>query len=228
MRYYRSIAASKTGFLGFIVGMSTFKKMYETYVEKGDLSFLLAFKFSQDHLETLFSVRRLRGGFNNNPNCIQFKSAYKRLLMRNELRSSLNGNCLSDDTTISHAETINNTTKISSTLTDVEEDEDEEEIDVVNIFDDRPNHLTEYANDVVGHIAGYVERHLKKTIKCSECLNCLSTRDVFYGRLTIIKSRGGLVHPQQSIYKICKIAELEIKCSNRKDKKKFPKIYSQF
>ncbi len=200
--------------------------MYKRYIESNELQFLLTFKFSQDHLETLFSVIRNRGGFNNNPNVVQFKTAFKRLLMRNELRSSLNGNCLTDNTGINHAERINKTRRNQQTNTNiVEYEEDEEdEIDVVNIDTDSPKALTEYVTDVVGHIAGFVERHLKKVIKCCECLDCLSTKDVFYGRLTVIKNQGGLTHPQQNIYKICKIAEQEIRCANIKDKNFFIRL----
>lgn len=92
--FFNFISACKTGYLGFIVGMSTFKNMYKKYiVETNELKYLLTLKFSQDHLETLFSVIRSRGGFNNNSNCGQFKTAFKILLMRNELQSSLNCNC---------------------------------------------------------------------------------------------------------------------------------------
>ncbi|KAK0074997.1 hypothetical protein PV325_007516, partial [Microctonus aethiopoides] len=43
-----------------------------------------------------------RGGFNNNPNAFQFRSAYKRLLIRHELREFENGNCLFDGIDILH------------------------------------------------------------------------------------------------------------------------------
>jgi len=49
-----------------------------------------------------FSSIRGCGGFNNNPNALQLKSAYKRLLIRNELREFENGNCLFDEIEILH------------------------------------------------------------------------------------------------------------------------------
>lgn len=42
------------------------------------MKYLLTYKLSQDYLETFFSAIS-RGGFNNNPNVFQLKSAYKRL-----------------------------------------------------------------------------------------------------------------------------------------------------
>lgn len=62
------------------------------------IKFLLSYKISQDHLEVYFSAIRSRGGFNNNPNTIQFWSAYKRLLVRHQINGSLYGNCSIIDT----------------------------------------------------------------------------------------------------------------------------------
>lgn len=44
------------------------------------------------YLEVFFSALRSRGGFNNNPNVIQFRSAYKRLLVRHQIDGSTYGN----------------------------------------------------------------------------------------------------------------------------------------
>lgn len=62
---------------------------YEFVAKAGcQLSYLLTYKLSQDHLELFFAAVRGRGGFNNN----QFEAAYKRLLLRNEVKVS-GGNC---------------------------------------------------------------------------------------------------------------------------------------
>jgi hypothetical protein len=75
----------KTGFLGFIIAMRNIFCLYEEYNCQG-LDYLLTFKLSQDFLETFFCAVRARGGFNNNPNVLQFQSAYKRLLIRHEIK----------------------------------------------------------------------------------------------------------------------------------------------
>jgi hypothetical protein len=46
-----------------------------------------------------FSSIRSRGGFTNNPTAIQFQSAYKKLLIHTELKSSAASNCLAQDDT---------------------------------------------------------------------------------------------------------------------------------
>lgn len=63
-----------------IICLNNLKQLYEV-VKKNGMSYLLSYKLSQDHLEVFFSALRSLGGFNNNPNAIQFKSAYKRLLV---------------------------------------------------------------------------------------------------------------------------------------------------
>lgn len=84
-------SARKTGFLGLIICITNLIHLFKTV--KNDMSFLMSYKFSQDFLEVFFSALRSRGGFNDNPNAIQFRSAYKRLLIRHEISGSLYGNC---------------------------------------------------------------------------------------------------------------------------------------
>lgn len=89
----------KTGFLGLIICFTNVLKLYE--ILKPHILYLLSYKISQDHLEVFFSAMRSRGGFNNNPNAIKFRSAYKRLLVRHEINGSAFGNCiLLDSSTI--------------------------------------------------------------------------------------------------------------------------------
>ena len=40
--------------------------------------YLLTYKFSQDHIKLLFSCIRSKGGWNNNPNCLQLKYAHRQ------------------------------------------------------------------------------------------------------------------------------------------------------
>lgn len=62
--------------------------------------------------------------------------------------------------------------------------------------------LSDYVNDIVIYIAGYVERCLKKNFKCLACVLTLENGPVMYGELIIFKSRGGLLHPQLDTYKV--------------------------
>lgn len=74
--------------------MQSIKSIYMKYfAEKPYLFYMATHKFSQDHLETLFSIIRRMGGYNDNPNCVQFKAAIKRILVQNEPKASFNANC---------------------------------------------------------------------------------------------------------------------------------------
>jgi len=53
----------------------------------------MTYKLSQDHIETFFSAIRSRGGFNNNPTAWEFKAAFKRILVRADVRILHNADC---------------------------------------------------------------------------------------------------------------------------------------
>ena len=59
--------------------------------------YVMAYKFSQDHLELLFNKICGHCGWNNNPDVLQFKYALRRLLIRNNIEPSKTGNCTSFD-----------------------------------------------------------------------------------------------------------------------------------
>lgn len=70
-----------TGFFGFIQNMTSTLGIYADYVESGQLNEFYPFQYSQDHLETYFSLIRSSLGLNNNPNEQQFSAAYRKLLL---------------------------------------------------------------------------------------------------------------------------------------------------
>ena len=84
-------------FLGFIISLQSVIDIYENYYENWGGT-LLTYKLCQDHLETYFSAVRSKGG-NNNQSFFQFLNIYKRLLVHVYIKSSINANCLTLDTT---------------------------------------------------------------------------------------------------------------------------------
>lgn len=202
----------KVGFIGFLIAIETFKNLYKDYVESFELSFILRYKFSQDHLETLFSVIRSHGGFNNNPNCIEFRRIIKRILMQNEIKASINSNCTNDNTNMLTVCTNDNT----NILTVLENNQNENNAEVYENDDGLEEllnipTLTETSNDIVIYISGFVERHFRKIIKCPDCLKGFDSNEIIYGELTFIKNRGGLINPLKDVYNICRLAESLLK-----------------
>lgn len=66
----------------------------KTLILKGRMQYIATYRQSQDHIEMLFELIRRHGGYNNNPNVIQFKGIFKKNLHHLELKSSFLGNCI--------------------------------------------------------------------------------------------------------------------------------------
>ena len=52
------------------------------------IQYLLTYILSQDHLEMFFACVRATGGFSNNPNALQLKNAFRKILLHNAITSS--------------------------------------------------------------------------------------------------------------------------------------------
>lgn len=82
---FRSAATS-------LLGVSRF-----VFNEYPHVKYIRAYQLGQDHIETLFSKIRAKGGFNNNPDVITFKSALRALLVKSDVSPSPNANCIELD-----------------------------------------------------------------------------------------------------------------------------------
>jgi hypothetical protein len=51
---------------------------------------VLTYKY---HIELLFSCIRAKGGWNNNPNSLQLKYAFRKMLLGNTVTASAGANC---------------------------------------------------------------------------------------------------------------------------------------
>jgi len=171
----------------------------------------LSFKLSQDPIETFFSSIRQRGGFNNNPSCKQFKSAYKKLLVHNEISGSQYGNCVAilDSTQMSVVNVgpdsvINN--DFEGDLNVVEQDHD---------YLQSLSRLTPFLDEVTNYIAGFVVKKIKNKITCDICHPFLIYRTNHNFKLIMEKYRNNaLIKPSQDVVKICQEAERTFRSFN--------------
>lgn len=210
---------SHTGFLGFMVAIKSFQNIFEDLViERGILTFIMSYKFSQDHLEILFSIIRLRGGHNDNPNVKQFMATYKRLLSHNEVKASLYGNAVDLESikilNISsskkkiknpHMEKVNiSSVSVGEHIPDVPDDDDN--INVHNITD---INLSRIVENIVPYISGFVGKKLRRTLKCKECSSVLSYKLTLKSDTVLLnlKNRGGLFLSSDDLIAVCKSAE---------------------
>lgn len=197
------------GFQGFLVCIESFSGLYKDLIESKSLSFLLTYKFSQDHLEMFFSSLHSRGGWNNNPSIKMLIAAYKRLLVNVVLSGKKGANCWPlDCTTVLHCPSS-------------QKDVNSKELQHININTLLQEHnyyniplsssaFSFYATEIITYIAGFVVHSLSKIINCMECCNSLfSTTNE--SKLIMRKNRRGLKIPSKSVIEVCYKTELEIR-----------------
>lgn len=83
-----------TGFLGLHQGLEAILGLAEMVLGTTgfNLKYLLAYKISQDHVESFFAAIRSHLGRNTKPTCSQFNTAYTMLMAHAEIK--IDGNCL--------------------------------------------------------------------------------------------------------------------------------------
>ena len=237
----------KTFIIGFVTTiLSTIEMADEMFNMENPFKYLLSYKFSQDHIEILFSCIRARGGWNNNPNCQQFKYAIRKMLLRNAVSVSKNANCQvfsNDSTTIipffhsrKHKAPLNEPISADDSQQESDNLQQEESMLEENFLCTQLNTPTtsEFLSNILFYISGFVVSKLVKKISCSSCKNCLlsqfnpATPDHEYcsikfsevasaSAFTLFVNNGGLRIPSESVYLVVEYAEKEFKACVCKD-----------
>ena len=214
----------KTGFLGFLCAIKSVGALFQDLIacEHPLLRYLLTYKLSQDHIELFFAAVRSSYGCNNNPTALQFRSAYKRMLVRHEI-SCESGNCRALDCTTTLP------TLRSSTCPQLQQENAiiARRYDILlrepavtdHDYADVPNMtvLSPFKEAVVEYIAGYVVKSVEKTTVCTECKVALRApeepcMESPTPSLVRCKDRGGVVKPSKCVIKTCSETE---KCFQR-------------
>jgi hypothetical protein len=198
------------------------------------LKCLLGYKFSQDHLELFFCAVRGRGGWNNNPTARQFKAAYKRLIVHQEVKSVSTGNCIPQLATdiltisskISQKEDETDAYEAIQSLRSVGLDPDgsREETsgatghNIDHDYDQIPEfkQLSPFVENVVVYIAGFVVKKLLMKVSCADCKSALTLLSSLSANecegtsnlcLLTKKNRGGLKTPSADVVSVCQLSE---------------------
>jgi len=199
----------KTGFFGLILCMKSVSEICKLLFSDNNFKYLMTYKLSQDHLETFFSAVRSRGGFNNNPTAKQFITSYKRLLVHADVDISKYANNIVIDETI--------VLNVSAATLSTNEGIDNLTQDDIDIYDsiNGSDHdylfhnvwlCSEYVEDVVTYIAGFIAKSVTKIIKCEICASYLIQEKVL-SHLQKRKCRGGLISASEDVVTTCLIAE---------------------
>lgn len=207
------------GFKGLLVCIESLKHLFITVIEgTKELNYISTYRLSQDHIELFFGSIRMNGGHNDNPNALQFKGCYRKLLCRMELQVGESGNCVPLENVpiliCSSALTCINATSFSERFDDADEElnkllnaptDDDVVFDIASHtqYDD-----PDYKNHVVGYIAGNVVRYVTVRVKCEFCVdNMLSKEKLWFHKLVHYRDKGGLIYASKEVYFICSVAE---------------------
>lgn len=179
--------------------------------------YILTYKFSQDHLEILFSKIRGRHGFNNNPTCQQFKYAIRQILLHADIKQSINSNCFEFDTeyAISIFPLMWKKKREDNLFNDLENEDDEYNDEFQEVPLQKHDMITDY---IIYYIGGYIVKKLKY-LNCDSCalnLRNISSDHNYYSheetfsRFFNFCNNGGLVKPSPSVFYICKETEKQL------------------
>lgn len=205
----------RTFAVGFLTTANSALSLASTlFTQHGNpFQYFLTFKLSQDPIETLFSKIRSMGGFNNNPNVVQFGSALKKLLVKQSINPSKNANSLDfgSQSSIFALKWSKRTSPVADMVVD-------ELVGAESEFVDQT--LTVAQNNIVYYIGGFVVRGMLGQIKCVECSALVVASGEVHPndhgyvrcaddhlRLLAVKDRGGLVKASEAVYSILNLAE---------------------
>ena len=226
----------KTFIIGFVTDIvSTIDMANQMFtMPNNPFKYILTYKYSQDHLELLFSCVRSRGGWNNNPNCLQLKYALRQMMMKNAITASKNANCMDFETNtiipIFHRK------KHKAPLSEGMDEnvntqgQDEEDVEENLMFERLDQNMhSDFISNILFYIGGYIVKKLIKKLTCEECKKCLvgnifqsdhdycgaSTYDEVSSAsaFTLFVNNGGLKIPSKSVFRTIEQCEHIFKVS---------------
>lgn len=183
-----------TGFLSFVFCLRSHLNICKELFANTSITYVLSYKFSQDHIELLFNCIRRSCGWNNNPSAVQFANIFRRLLKRIGVESSSTGNCLRfDDEEIEPNPFEERTEDIVK------------ELDLLS--------LSHFSSSVTAYIAGFLLKRFIPRMKCDACKSCLISQnltdlDPCDRPLLRLRNNGGLVLPSTSLVKLIQTTEM--------------------
>lgn len=196
-------AKCKTGFIGFLMAISSFEELYKKFVETDRLQYFLTFKWSQDHLETFFATVQASLRCNNNPTVRQFQRIMKKLLIHNEICGGRGQNC--DDSDVPSVLTVSSVPPkdAASEMDQIDDDFDFNTLDFLE--------HSEFKDSVLFYISGYVVKMVQKKLNCNICAEAL-TEDINqraknHQALLRRKKFGKLIKASDDVLFVCSITE---------------------
>lgn len=203
----------KTGFQGFIISMKSVTAIYNKYVVHDKILMSIALMcLSQDHLEIFFGRIRTIGGANDNPSCMHFMGAYRRLLANTTLLYSRSGNVQARSSLTIYNPYSNISYITSRTKRLSYDDENVSHSDIDNLLEELVNiestyRLTDLSNYSISHCANIIERKILTSdhFNCDLCRAVLDENEKL--GTSFESSRFKRQKPCRDTQKICKTAD---------------------
>ena len=192
----------KTFVLGFLININSIGILSTKLLNELGFKYILSYKFSQDHLELLFSCIRSRGGHNNNPNVNQFRHALRKLMFRNSVQASKTSNSLEFD--INHQNCILSFYGPGNATVDNNEEE-EELLDHIEYDIVKQCELSYYKENILYYISGFIVKQVDKIMKCTECSDLLQDEiELPCSQFSLFLSKGKLIRASYEVFKLVK------------------------
>jgi len=191
----------KTAVLGFAATITSILGLFDAHVQNGPLPYLATYRLSEDHIELTFNVIRSRGCWNNNPTAGQFRGAYQQLLLKHNIKPTTTGNAVSqedmeilsvDSMPTTEQQCVISTADILRSCA-LQYDAIQSSDHSYCIIPDRVA-LTEFSEDIVKYMAGYIACELCKKLGCDGCKSLLLSYDKVACNCKLLnrKDKGGL------------------------------------
>ena len=222
----------KTFVLGFVMTIKSTIVLANSLLQcpLNPFKFLLTYKFSQDHIELLFSCIRSKGGWNNNPNVLQFKYALRSMLLRNKITASNSANRQIFEQNAVIPVFSGDSFETSPTVANLEVESELESENILRQLDTMQHTL--YIDNILYYISGFIVAKLIKKINCQSCkeslLGDVARSDHTYcpgydevhgpAVFTSFVNNGGLTIPSPSVFKVVACAEKVFKVHVCKEK----------
>lgn len=165
------------GFRGFYINIISLIGIYEDFVRDGPLEKFYTMQFGQDHLETLFSLIRSSQGGNDNPNVMEFKSAFRKLLVCHPLSTCRDPKPITNATGILTVTTL----PVRNIETQLEESLQTEMItvDYDELLNSEMESMESFHHHLFAYVASCVETRIKRDIKAAKKTKCMECAGIF-------------------------------------------------
>lgn len=165
-------------------------------------------------------------GFNDNPTAQQFESAYRKLMIHNDVVCSGKSNCIDPGTkilTVSSAQPSTSSKNVDQTIELTGDDLLEDDLAVnENSLNEYFLDELQYVDDIHAHSIAYMASVLeariiganrfKKIVKCQECVSAFIENELLDDDFIRFKSRdSSLLQPCKSTFEICKFVDAYLK-----------------